>query len=76
MRNCRGRRELARSLEGQVPETAGNRKAACNLEARITKAAVEAGEKKQETGEGQEVRREEAEAGEAAPQGQEDLHRC
>ena len=57
------------------PETAGNRKAACNLEARITKAAVEAGEKKQETGEGQEVRREEAEAGEAAPQGQEDWHR-
>ena len=39
---------LARSLEGQVLETAGNRKAACNLEASKTKAAAAAGEKKQE----------------------------
>ena len=39
---------LAKSLEGQVLETAGNRQAACNLEASKTKAAAAAGEKKQE----------------------------
>ena len=38
---------LAKSLKGQVLETAGNRKAACNLEASRTKAAATAGEKKQ-----------------------------
>ena len=39
---------LAKSLEGQVLETTGNRQAACNLEASKTKAAATAGEKRQE----------------------------
>ena len=78
---------LAKSLKGQVLETAANRKAACNLEASKTKAAAaaggeEAGGNRQEesqglgeAGEGQEDRREEGEAGEAPAQGQEDWHR-
>ena len=39
---------LAKSLEGQVLDTTGNRQAACNLEASRTKAAATAGEKRQE----------------------------
>ena len=39
--------QLAKALKGQVLETAGSRKAACNLEASKMKAAATAGEKNQ-----------------------------